>query len=87
MRDQIQVERIEAGHARRAVLEGEVRPLAGTERPQDRLKTVWDSERPAQFRAYRPEDADRDLSLCLTLDSFTAVPRIRLEGDVGIVDS
>ncbi len=61
--------------------------LAGTPDPGRHLGTIWASERPSQFRSYRPEDRDRDLSLCLTLDAFQTAPRIRLEGDVGIVEN
>ncbi len=59
--------------------------LAGRAQPEKYLASLWVSERPAQFRSYRPADQDRDLSLCLSLDLLPVVPRIHLEDGVGIV--
>lgn len=58
---------------------------AGDARPEEHVRRVLDSERSRQFREYRPQDQGRDLNLCLSVDAFVAVPKIRLEGNVGVV--
>lgn len=58
--------------------------VAGDSRPEEHVRRIRDSERPRQFREYRPDDRGRDLELCLSIDAFVTVPKIRLEGDVGL---
>lgn len=59
--------------------------LAGRGGPQEHLARVQASERPEQFRRFRPRDAGRDLGLCLGLDTLPVVPRITLTDGVGTV--